>query len=399
MKKLVLSIISLMLLCSIFVGCANNSNKDTPQIGENNKNEEYKDQTTTPENPDQPYVPDGPNNPGDQENNVDPGHPEDPTDPENPSEPDPLPKVGTEVGDRFADLTLTTLSGEEINTADLRGKIVVFNVWATWCPPCKAELPDFNIIASEYADDVVIIAAHSYDSGMYSMPDYVESNFKDTKIIFAYDTADSKGYQAAGGIGYVPQTAIFDQDGIILYSDSGMLEYDTLVDIINANLDKNSEAESPTDPVEPDPLPEVGTKVGDRFADLSLTTLSGEEINTADLRGKIIVFNVWATWCPPCKAELPDFNIIASEYADDVVIIAAHLYDNYASNMPSYVATNFPDTKIIFAYDYNDQGYLAAGGIGYVPQTAIIDQNGVIIYSDSGALTYDFLVEIIEKNK
>ena len=235
MKKLVLSIISLMLLCSIFVGCTNNSNKDTPQIGENNKNEEYKDQTTTPENPDQPYVPDGPNNPGDQENNVDPGHPEDPTDPENPSEPDPLPEVGTSVGDRFADLTLTTLSGEEINTADLRGKIVVFNIWATWCPPCKAELPDFDLIAKEYADDVVIIAAHTYDDGSANMPNYVSTYHPDTSIIFAYDNSNNAGYFAAGGYGYVPQTAIIDKNGVIIYTGAGALSYEFLVNIIEEN--------------------------------------------------------------------------------------------------------------------------------------------------------------------
>ncbi len=150
-------------------------------------------------------------------------------------------------------------------------------------------------------------------------------------------------------------------------------------------------------PKDPAPLPEIGTAVGNRFMDLSLTTLNDDTVNTADLRGKIIIFNVWATWCPPCKAELPDFSRIASEYADDVVIIAAHCYDSYMHNMPSYVETNLPDTKIIFAYDnsYSD-GYIAAGGVGYVPQTAIIDQNGVIVYSNSGGLSYSYLKYMID---
>ena len=140
-----------------------------------------------------------------------------------------------------------------------------------------------------------------------------------------------------------------------------------------------------------------GTAVGYRFNDLTLKTLDGTYVNTADLRGKVIIFNIWATWCPPCKAELPDFNAVASEYADDVVIIAAHAYDEYAADMPSYVASNFPNTKIIFAYDNaTSDAYAAAGGIGYVPQTAIIDKDGIIRYSDSGRLSYYSLISLIQ---
>ncbi len=140
-----------------------------------------------------------------------------------------------------------------------------------------------------------------------------------------------------------------------------------------------------------------GTAVGYRFNDVQLQTLDGSLVNTAVLREKIIIFNVWATWCQPCKAELPDFNAVASEYADDVVIIAAHKYDEYAANMPSYVANNFPNTKIIFAYDNSaNDAYAAAGGVGYVPQTAIIDKDGIIRYSDYGRLSYSTLISIIQ---
>lgn len=164
--------------------------------------------------------------------------------------------------------------------------------------------------------------------------------------------------------------------------------------------------EATPDP-EPEPEPEIdlesipyGTKVGERFNDLTLTDLRGNKLNTADLRGKIIIFNLWATWCPPCVAELPGFNQIAREYADDVVIVAVHVYDSAMYGMPSYVETNFPDTRIIFAYDtpYSD-AYIAAGGEIYVPQTAIIDRNGVILYSDAGGLSESWLKSFIENNK
>lgn len=149
-------------------------------------------------------------------------------------------------------------------------------------------------------------------------------------------------------------------------------------------------------PPEDTPLPEVGSEVGKLFKTISLETLDGGRVSPDDYRGKIVIVNIWATWCPPCKAELPDFDQIAKDYADEVVIIAAHDYNGRA-NAPSYVETNFPDTNIIFAYDgYYADAYFAAGGDGYVPYTAILDQRGVIVYSASGILTYEYLQATIE---
>ena len=147
---------------------------------------------------------------------------------------------------------------------------------------------------------------------------------------------------------------------------------------------------------EEEPLPEVGNSVGKLFRSISLETLDGSTISPDDYRGKIVVVNIWATWCPPCKAELPDFDRIAAEYSDEVVIIAAHDYYGRES-APAYVETNFPDASIIFAYDsYYGDAFFAAGGTRYVPMTAVLDQRGVIVYSDSGLMTYEELTGIID---
>ena len=167
----------------------------------------------------------------------------------------------------------------------------------------------------------------------------------------------------------------------------------------DSNKKPGGSSDSSVHDPDPDPIYTIGTKVGNLFGDLSLETLDGGRVNTADYRGKILILNIWATRCPPCKEELPDFNKIASEYEGEVVIIAAH-EDYTRSAAPSYVETNFPNSKIIFAYD-TPQGnaYYAAGGDRYIPQTAIINKEGVIIYSDSGILSYEDVVAIIEGAK
>ncbi|MBO7197007.1 MAG: redoxin family protein [Clostridia bacterium] len=210
-----------------------NSDKSDPQNEEdakedqedNPKSDGKKDET-------EDSIPENNENPDKNENTETPSD-DNPTD--DPTE--PLPEIGTEVGDRFNDITLVTMAGGSISTADLRGKIVIINSWASWCPPCKEELPDFSRIATEYKDQVVIIAA-DIDAGYGNAKAYVDQNFPETDIVFAYDTVYSDAYNAAGGNGFVPYTAIIDQSGVIIYSDSGMLSYSTLVYLIESALNK-----------------------------------------------------------------------------------------------------------------------------------------------------------------
>ena len=61
------------------------------------------------------------------------------------------------------DLTMTTLDGKTITTRELAGKVVIFNFWATWCAPCRAEIPDLVKLQDQYKDHLVIIGVLSED--------------------------------------------------------------------------------------------------------------------------------------------------------------------------------------------------------------------------------------------
>ena len=258
MKKTVAILILTFMMLGIFVGCTPQGNSEgddnlgseggntqdggneggNTQGGGSNDYENEEDNPpegiapgTNPENPEQ--------NPEEPEQK--PENPEQkPEEPEQKPEDIPnvegenKPQVGTSVGDLFADLTLRTVNGGSVNTADHRGKIIILNIWATWCPPCQAELPDFNRIATDYKNEAVIIAAHT-PNGNSATNAYVQTNFPDTDIIFAYDTVNSDAFFAAGGINSIPQTVIIDQNGVIIYVHTGMMSYASLAEIINSH--------------------------------------------------------------------------------------------------------------------------------------------------------------------
>jgi thiol-disulfide isomerase/thioredoxin len=142
-----------------------------------------------------------------------------------------------------------------------------------------------------------------------------------------------------------------------------------------------------------------GSDIGDTATPYSLDPVKGnEKVNIKDYRGKIVVLNFWGTWCPPCRNELPDFDRVASEN-NDVVIIAVHSH-NGRENAAGYVFENFPDSKIIFAYDKpridkTDFYYDLLGGEKYYPYTVILDADGVITFKREGAMSYEQLTNAI----
>ena len=151
------------------------------------------------------------------------------------------PETGNAIGNQCPAYGLELVDGSgKVNIKDYSDKIIVINFWGTWCGPCMSELPDFNRIASEYADDVVVIAIHS-TTGKNGASDYINKNFSGSNIIFAYDKPLSSTvdmyYNLLGGLSSYPRTLILDKRNIVSYTHDGMLSYDQLKSLIDGLLD------------------------------------------------------------------------------------------------------------------------------------------------------------------
>ena len=148
----------------------------------------------------------------------------------------------------------------------------------------------------------------------------------------------------------------------------------------------------------------MGSSVGFRCPTYSLELVDGSgKVNVKDFKGKVVVINFWGTWCGPCKQELPDFDQVATEYKDDVVVLAIHSVTT-KNEAPAYIAENFPDSDMIFAYDLPltttiDMYFNLLGGKSAYPRTLILDRDGVITYTYDGKLEHSKLVEEINKAK
>lgn len=108
----------------------------------------------------------------------------------------------------------------------------------------------------------------------------------------------------------------------------------------------------------------------------SLVSMDGEEIALEDYRGKVVFINFWATWCAPCRVEIPDFISLQKEYGDrGLQIIGVALDEEGFEAVRPYageMGINYP----IVLDDYTLGNRM--GGVYAIPSTYMIDKNGII---------------------
>jgi peroxiredoxin len=123
------------------------------------------------------------------------------------------------------DFTLATLDGQELTLSQLRGKPVVLNFWATWCEPCKRELPALQATAEHYGADVTIIGIDQGEEAPV-VEEYLNQYNLTYPVILDRDFAISAKYNVAG----LPTTFFIDSAGIIRHLWIGEMNRITLAE-------------------------------------------------------------------------------------------------------------------------------------------------------------------------
>lgn len=118
-----------------------------------------------------------------------------------------------EIGSRLPDFSVADLQGHLLLSADLRGKVVLVDFWATWCQPCKKEMPGYQKLADEYASHGLVVIGFKFDN-MPDMEDPVQFA-KGIGVHYPLAVATDELKQKFGGIEGLPTTMLYDRRGVL----------------------------------------------------------------------------------------------------------------------------------------------------------------------------------------
>lgn len=154
------------------------------------------------------------------------------------------------------------------------------------------------------------------------------------------------------------------------------------------DTETNTDTESETDDTEKVYAPNI-----------NLLDYNGNEVTLESFRGKVVVLNFWASWCPPCKAEMPDFETAYQKYGNDVeFVMVSHLAwgsDTIESAKSFYNSSGY--TFPIY-FDYQFEGYYAYD-LQSIPRTVIINSDGTVCAYYTGMISEQILENAINSAK
>ena len=276
-------------------------------------------------------------------------------------------------GKPYIDFVARTVEGEKVMVSSFyRGKVAVIDLWASWCGPCRLHSRDLIPLYEKYKDKgftVVGIAREDEVSRMTKAAEkdgYPWQNLVDLKD--ELNVWQKNGLSFAGGGMY-----LIDRDGTILSTSTEVDELESLIRKAlglseEATMGWKAEAElnriEPKDPTKP-------------FTDFSVV-YHGKTTHLSDYvgRGQYVLVDFWASWCAPCREEIPSIIAAYNKYkSKGLQVLGIAINDK-----PAHTETAIKELGITYPQIINSQKTATdAYGIQAIPETILFAPDGTIL--------------------
>ncbi len=136
-------------------------------------------------------------------------------------------------------------------------------------------------------------------------------------------------------------------------------------------------------------------KEGDKAPNFSLKSVDGKTVKLSDYKGKIVIIDFWATWCPPCRRGVPDLISIQKEFKKDVVVIGISLdREKTIKDVPGFIKDYGINYPVVYG---DDKVTIDYGGIRSIPTSFVIDRKGNVVDSHIGLVPKEVFTDKVKE--
>jgi peroxiredoxin len=140
-------------------------------------------------------------------------------------------------------------------------------------------------------------------------------------------------------------------------------------------------------------IPANAGAIGSTAPDFELTDLSGKKVRLSDLKGKVVILDFWATWCGPCRMEIPDLVKLQSKYGAKGLTIVGLTVTSPEKDVRSFAQAQGMNYPVLLDADDLTNRY---GGIVGIPTTFVVDRQGRITQKFIGVMSTQTFEEAIQ---
>lgn len=307
------------------------------------------------------------------------------------------------VGKPSPPLQFKALDGREVDLEKLKGKVVLLDFWATWCPPCLEEIPHVRDAYERYNKEGLEIVGISFDADKQRLEDVVKrENLKWPQYFDGggQETAPGKTF----GILHWPSMWLLDRNGVIRFISAGagmdrkitalLKETGNPVNAARgvienkAALDKSGDQPAKPagstragSPISPPGAPQDAAYLswlGKPFPALKFTAIDGRQVDTDKLRGQVLLIDFWATWCPPCMAEIPNVKAVYDRYNKQGFEIIGVSGDDSRADLERVVREKGLKWPQLLEGRTGEVPNLRRYGVQHFPSMWLVDKQGII---------------------
>ena len=156
-----------------------------------------------------------------------------------------------------------------------------------------------------------------------------------------------------------------------------------------AGCKPRSDAESPGSGADAVALADLGVAPS-----WTLRDLEGKPVNSTDLKGKVVVVDFWATWCPPCVAEIPGYVALQEKYRDKLTIVGISMDSFEPAVIKNFAVQRKINYTVVMG---NDEVSGAFGNVQALPTTFVIDRENKIRFKKVGAASEEEFEKVLKQ--